>query len=99
MENKKLILIDKNDEQLELLTLIDSIIRKINDKDVIEKSQGRNVVGGFMEALIDKQDPFVTALATLGGEQSLHAIGILLFVSFQLGYSFGSGSFTLKPEP
>ena len=99
MENKDLVLVDKEDQQVQLLSVIESIIKKMNEKEAIEKSQARKVVGGFIETLIDKQDPFLTALATLGGDQSIHAVGLLLFVSFQLGYTFGSGAYTIKPEP
>jgi hypothetical protein len=99
LENKDLILVDKENQEVQLISVIESIIKKMNEKEIIEKSQARKIVGGFIETLIDKQDPFMTSLGTLGGDQSIHAVGLLLFVSFQLGYTFGSGAYNIKPEP
>ena len=97
METKNITILNKEGEEVKLQSLINSIIKKLAEKDAIENSKGKLVVSEFIDALIAKDDPFVKALATLGNETTLNALGLLLFVAFQLGVSFGSGSYKL-PE-
>lgn len=97
METKNIKILTKDGEEIKLQTLINGVVKKLGEKDAIENSKGKLVVSEFIDTLIEKDDPFIKALATLGDEKAINAIGLLLFVAFQLGVSFGSGSYKL-PE-
>lgn len=98
METNNVKILTKDGEEIKLQILISSIIKKIGEKDAIENSKGKLVVSEFIDTLIAKDDPFVKALATLGSETAINALGLLLFVAFQLGVSFGSGSYKLSEK-
>lgn len=89
------LLITDGEKEIPLTSILSGIIRHLKDKDVVEKSKGKAVVGEFLEELMEQNDPFVRALGTLGSDQTINALGVLLFVSFQLGYTFGSEKYTL----
>ena len=90
------LLITDGEKEIPLTSILSGIIRHLKDKDVVEKSKGKAVVGEFLEELMDQNDPFVRALGTLGSDQTINALGVLLFVAFQLGYTFGSEKYTLE---
>lgn len=88
--NSRLRLLDKTGNETNLQNVIDKLLKLITEEHMIENSKGKLVISEFLDILMDKQDPFITALATLGNEKSVNALGILLFVTFQLGYNFGA---------
>ena len=89
-KNPGLKLLDKAGDETNLQNVIDKLLKLITEENMIENSKGKLVISEFLDILMDKQDPFITALATLGNEKSVNALGILLFVTFQLGYNFGA---------
>ena len=93
MENEKVVVLDKNNEIVTLLSVIKGTIDKIAEKDAISASKGKVVVSSLLDTLISNDDPFIRALATLGNEKAINTLGVLLFVSFQLGVNFGSGAY------
>jgi hypothetical protein len=98
MESKKITLLAANGETVQLEDILGSIVRKISEKDVLDNSQGKLFISAYIEKLIEKDDPFVTAIATLGGEQTLNAFGILLFVAFQMGYTMKAQGYSIRQE-
>jgi hypothetical protein len=89
-KNPVLRLLDKTGSETNLQNVIDKLLKLITEENMIENSKGKLVISEFLDILMDKEDPFITALATLGNEKSVNALGILLFVTFQLGYNFGA---------
>lgn len=88
--NSRLRLLDKTGSETNLQNVIDKLLKLITEENMIENSKGKLVISEFLDILMEKEDPFITALATLGNEKSVNALGILLFVTFQLGYNFGA---------
>jgi hypothetical protein len=97
-EKKETIVLDKDGQEVKLKAIITSVINKLNKKDAIENSKGKVVISDFLDILIENGDPFVKALGVLGNEQTINALGLLLFVTFQLGVNFGSGSCSFADE-
>jgi hypothetical protein len=100
MENEtevdKQVRILQGDTEVNFKDILTSIVRQLKDKDAIEKSKGKIIVGKFMDSLMEENDPFTRAIATLGGQQGLNTVGVLLFVSFQLGYTFASNGYSAE---
>ncbi|NDB81649.1 MAG: hypothetical protein EB127_02685 [Alphaproteobacteria bacterium] len=93
-EDFKLTILDKAGQETNLELVIEKILKLISEKDMIGNSKGKFVISEFLDLLIKKEDPFLVALATLGNEKTINALGVLLFVAFQLGYNFGSKDLT-----
>lgn len=98
MESKKITLVAPDNSVIYLEDMLSSIVRKMSEKDILDNSQGKLFISAYIEKLIEKDDPFVTAIATLGGEQALNAFGILLFVAFQSGYTIKAQGYSVKQE-
>lgn len=93
-------LIDKANNATTLEAVIEKVLHLITEKNMIENSKGKLVISEFLDILMDKQDPFISALATLGNEKTINALGVLLFVTFQLGYNFGASDLSFEePSP
>jgi hypothetical protein len=78
----------RNGELVPVSDILDAIVRKLADKEAMEKSKAKYLITDFIEQLTKRRDPFTTALLTIGGETSLNSLGVLLFVAFQFGYTF-----------
>jgi hypothetical protein len=89
---------DKDGNEIEFYSALEKIVRAINEKETIEESKGRLIVANFLHALMQKEDPFMMALATLGDDKAINALGILLFIAFQFGYNFGSKDLNFEPK-
>ena len=98
MESKKITLVAPEGERVHIEDMLGSIVKKMSEKDILDNSQGKLFISAYIEKLIEKDDPFVTAIATLGGEQALNAFGILLFVAFQSGYTMKAQGYSIKQE-
>jgi hypothetical protein len=85
-------------EAIPLGAIFQTIIAQINDNEKISTSKGKFVVSHFLNEMMGQEDPFLKSLATLGGQTTINALGVLLFVMFQAGYTFGSEKYTLNPE-
>jgi hypothetical protein len=99
-KQSKLKLLDRSSNSTDLQSAIDKLLKLITEDNMIDNSKGKLVISEFLDILMDKQDPFITALATLGNEKSVNALGILLFITFQLGYNFGAKDLSFDtPSP
>ncbi len=85
-------------EAIALGAIFQTIIGQINDNEKMATSKGKFVVSHFMNEMMGQEDPFLKSLATLGGQTTINALGVLLFVMFQAGYTFGSEKYSLNPE-
>ena len=85
-------------EEIPLSAIFQKIISQINDNEKVATSKGKFVVSHFLNEMMMQEDPFLKSLATLGGQTTVNALGVLLFVMFQAGYTFGSEKYTLNPE-
>ena len=91
-----IILIDPDGNTIDIEVLISSIVKKIAEEGAIEKSSGKTIITAYIEKLMEKEDPLISSFATLGGEQLLNAVGILLFIAFQMGYVVSKQNYSLK---
>ena len=94
--SKQLSLIDSNGNSIDIETLLTSILKKMSEEGTMEKSNAKVIITAYIEKLIEKEDPLISAFATLGGEQLLNAVGILLFIAFQMGYIVSNQKYSLE---
>lgn len=92
--SKKIKILDKEENEVEFEDILQAIVRKISDKDFMETSKGKLAVSELLETLMEKDDPFIRAISIIGSEQAVNSVGILLFVAFQLGYTFASNGYS-----
>ncbi len=88
-------LIPASGERINTLTILETIIKKMSDKEAMDNSKAKHLITDFIEKLAERKDPFTTAIATIGGESGVNAIGVLLFVAFQYGYTLGSKDYKI----
>lgn len=98
MDKQKIVVLNKENEEIDLYAVIKTTIDKIAEKDAISNSKGRVVISKFLDSLMENDDPFLRALVVLGDEKAINTIGVLLFVAFQLGVNFGSEMYVFPPE-
>ena len=91
----EIFLISPTGEKISTLSILDTIIKKMSDKETMDKSKAKYLITDFIEKLAERKDPFTTAIATIGGESGINAIGVLLFVAFQYGYTLSSNGYTV----
>lgn len=94
----KIKILNKDSEEIPFASLLKAIVDKINQPEGIENTKGKKAVMLMIETLLAQNDPMLTALGVLGGEKTLNAAGLLLFVAFQVGSLVGSGDFTVVSE-
>jgi len=94
----KIKILNKDSEEIPFASLLKAIVDKINQPEGIENTKGKKAVMLMIETLLAQNDPMLTALGVLGGEKTLNAAGLLLFVAFQIGSLVGSGDFTVVSE-
>lgn len=95
-ENIKIL--NKQSEEIPFTSLLHGIVNKINDPEGIAHTKGKKAITLMIETLLAQNDPMLTALGVLGGEKTLNAAGLLLFVAFQVGSLVGSGEFTVVSD-
>lgn len=96
--NVNIKILNKDSEEIPFASLLKAIVDKINQPEGIENTKGKKAVMLMIETLLAQNDPMLTALGVLGGEKTLNAAGLLLFVAFQVGSLVGSGDFTVVSE-
>jgi hypothetical protein len=94
----KIKILNKESEEIPFASLLQAIVSKINQPEGIENTKGKKAIMLMIETLLAQNDPMLTALGVLGGEKTLNAAGLLLFVAFQIGSLVGSGDFTVVSE-
>jgi len=92
--NKQIKILDKENNEVEFEDILQAIVKKISDKEFMETSKGKLAVSELLETLMEKDDPFIRAISIIGSEQAVNSVGILLFVAFQLGYTFASNGYS-----
>jgi len=85
-------------EKVSAFSILDSIIKKMSNKEAMDNSKGKYLITDFLEKLTERKDPFMTSMATIGGEFAMNSIGILLFVAFQYGYTLASKNYEIDSE-
>jgi hypothetical protein len=85
-------------EKISALSVLDTIIKKMSNKEVMDNSKGKYLITDFLEKLSERKDPFITSIATIGGEFAMNSVGILLFVAFQYGYTLASKNYQIDSE-
>lgn len=93
-----LMFITPSGDRVSALSILDTIIKKMTDKETMDSSKAKYLITDFLEKLTEKRDPFITAIGTIGGETAMNSIGVLLFVAFQYGYTLASKDYEIDLE-
>jgi len=97
-EKKVIYATAQDGEQVPVGAIFQKIVNEISNSEKVAQSKGRFIVSHFMDDLMTQEDPFLKSLAILGGQTTVNALGVLLFVMFQAGHTFGSEKYNLNPE-
>ena len=95
MEEINVKILDKEMNEIPFSSLLQAIVTQIGGPDGIENTKGKKAITLMIETLLQQNDPMLTSLGVLGGEKTLNAVGLLLFVAFQVGSLVGSGEFAI----
>jgi len=82
-------------EEIPFDKIAEGIIAKINSPQGIETTKGKHAISALIDVLINKEDPFITALGVLGADRAVNAFGLFMFICFQLGSLANSSEYEL----